>query len=123
KICGVFGRAAEAAPPQDRLLLDDVVEPGPSDHRRRERGGITVVLERAEEGKRAGDVVVRKHDRQGEIVVYEGVDLAEAVANALVTPALDRPAVIDAENLAENAGVDLLFDAPVHRLPRHCRHE
>ena len=105
---GVFGRIAVAAPPQDRALLDDVVEPGLADLLGREVCRGAVVLERAHESEGAGDVVVGDDQRLVQPVVHVIFDRPELLHDLLVGPALERPAEIDAHQLAEHAGIDAL---------------
>ena len=65
QVGGVLGGVAQPAPPQDGALLDDVVEPGLADLRRRSgRGVVAVVGQRAQEGEGAGDVVVGDDQRR-----------------------------------------------------------
>ena len=108
QVGGVLGGVAHAAPPEDRALLDDVVEPGLADLRGREVAAVAVVRERAQEGKGAGDVVVG--DDQGHVFALVDVvpDLAEFGHDAVVGPAFEGAAEIDADNFAEHAGVGAL---------------
>ena len=59
----VLGRVAVAAPPQDRAMLDDVVEPGLADLARRDVAARPMILERPDEGEGPGDVVVGDDQR------------------------------------------------------------
>ena len=109
---GVLGGAAHAAPPQDGLVLDDVVEPGLADLARAQGRIVTVVLQRPEENERARQVVVRHDQRHAHLVVDEVGDLAETFPDRRVAPALHRAPQVDADQLAEHAGVDTLADLP-----------
>ena len=62
QVGGMFGRIAQTAPPQDRAILDDVVQPGVSDLLRRDPGGEAAIGERARKRKGAGDIVVGHHE-------------------------------------------------------------
>ena len=102
---GVLGRVAGAAPPQDGAILDDVVEPGLADLARRDVGLGAMLLERANEGEGSGDVVVGDDERAFEPVVDVIFDRSELANDAPVGPVLERPAEIDADQLAEHGGV------------------
>ena len=105
----VFRRVAEAAPPQDRAVLDQVVEPGLADLLRGQLRVAVVVFECADERERAADVVVGDDQRHVELVVDVVVDLAEALFDAFIGPALEGAAEVDADDLAEHAGIDALL--------------
>ena len=87
-------------------MLDDVVEPGAADLGRREVGPGTVLLQGSEEDEGSGDVVVGDDQRLAQPVVDVAGDRAEFGHDALVGPALERPAQVDAHDLAEHAGID-----------------
>ena len=108
QVGGVLGGVAHAAPPEDRALLDDVVEPGLADLRGRQVAAVAVVGQGAQEGEGAGDVVVG--DDQGHVLALVDVvpDLAEFGHDAVVGPAFEGAAEVDADDLAEHAGVDAL---------------
>ncbi len=103
---GVLRGVAHPAPPQDRAALDDVVEPGVADLRGGQARRIPVVRERADKGEGAADVVVGDDQRLAEPLVHVGAHLAELGEDPLVEPALERAAEVDADHLAEHAGVD-----------------
>jgi hypothetical protein len=67
--CGVFGRIAVAAPPQNRALLDDRIEPGLADFLGREICFDPVLVESAHESERARDIVVGNYQRHVETVM------------------------------------------------------
>ena len=98
-------------PPHHRMVavLDEVVEPRLADLLRRQIRVAVVVLHRADEGEGAADVVVGDDQTLVEFVVDVIVDLAEAFLDALVGPALEGPAEVDADDLAEHARVDALL--------------
>ena len=59
----MLGRVAQPAPPQDRSLFDDVVEPGLADLGAAQVVAAGVIGQGAEEGEGAGDVVVGDDQR------------------------------------------------------------
>ena len=59
----VLGRIAIAAPPQNRAVLDEVVEPGLADVLGGQIRRDAIVLKRTDEGEGAGDVVVGDDQR------------------------------------------------------------
>ena len=67
---GVLGGAAHPAPPQDGLVLDDVVEPGVADPARVQRRVVAVVLQGAKEHEGAGQIVVGHDQRHADLVVH-----------------------------------------------------
>lgn len=69
QIGGVLGRVAEAAPPEDRAPLDDVVQPALADLRGSEIRGVATIGEGTEEGEGAGDVVVGDDQRRAKPLV------------------------------------------------------
>ena len=112
QIGSVFGAVAEAAPPQDCALFNDVVQPALADLLCGEFECVAVIGERAQEGKRAGDVVVG-YDQQRFVRVRHSwfiVDvvphLAQLTLDLVVPPALKRATEIYADNFPEHAGVD-----------------
>src|SRR5579883_392913 len=66
---GMLRRIAIAAPPEDRALLDNVIQPSLADFGCAEIGLGAVVLELANEGERPGNVVVRDDQRAVELVM------------------------------------------------------
>jgi hypothetical protein len=112
---GVLHRYADAAPPVGRPLLDDVVQPRLPDLRRRQVTPVTVIRQRAQEREGPGDVVVRDDERvlalrrlDRRVAGDVAPDLAEPVLDLPVRPLLERPAEVDADDLAQHAGVDAL---------------
>ena len=103
----VLGGAAESAPPEDGLVLDDGVEPRVAEVRRRDLA-IPSLLHGAEEAEAAGQVVVGDHQRLPERLVHVAIDLAEPFLDGIVRPALHGPPQVDADHLAEHAGVGRL---------------
>ncbi len=75
-----------------------------------------MILERADEGERPGDVVVGDDQRTVETLVDIVLDRPELVDDPLIRPALERPAEIDADQLAEHGGVGALRDSPAGRV-------
>jgi hypothetical protein len=59
----MLGRIAIAAPPENRAVFNDIVKPGLADLRRRQLGARAMVLKRANEGERAGDIVIGDDQR------------------------------------------------------------
>ena len=76
----------------------------------RQIGRIALVLQRAQEGEGAGDVVIGHHQRHVEPLVDIVIDLAAVLHDLLVGPAFDRAAEIDADELAEHPGIDAFAD-------------
>jgi hypothetical protein len=112
---GVLRGETAPTPPERRPVLDDVVEPGLPDLGRRELQRVAVVRQRAQERQRAGDVVIGLHERAAPLLrgdlgasVDVVVDLPELRLDALVRPPLERTAEVDADDLAQDAGVDPL---------------
>ena len=103
---GVFGRVAHAAPPKDGAFLDDVVEPALPDLRGCDGAAVAVVGQGAQEGEGARDVVVGDDKGDVQIFVNVVVDFTEPLAENLVGPALEGAAEVDADQFAEDAGVD-----------------
>ena len=104
----MFGRIAVAAPPENRALLDDIVEPGLTDLLGGKVRPRAVVLERADEGERSRDVVVGHDQRAIEALMHVIFDRPELSDDALIGPVLERPAEVDADQLAEHGGVGAL---------------
>ena len=102
----MLGRIAVAAPPQDRSALDDRVEPRLTDLLRREVRCDSVLGQRAHKGECARHIVVGDHERRIEAVMDVIFDRSELLHYALVGPPFEWPADIDADQLAEDAGVD-----------------
>src|SRR5271170_2486009 len=101
----MFGRIAVAAPPEYGALLDDVVEPRLPDFPRGEVRPRPMVLERADEGERSGDVVISYNQRAIEAIVNVIFDRSELSDDALIGPVLERPAEVHADQLAEHGGI------------------
>ena len=59
-----------------------------------------VVLQRADEGESAGDIIVGDDQRSVQFVVHIVIDLAQVLADGLVGPAFKGASQIDADNLA-----------------------
>ena len=112
---GVLGRTAHAAPPEDGSVLDDVVEPGLADLARAQGRIEAVILQRAEEHERAGQVVVGHDQRHAHLVVDVVGDQAEPLPDRPVAPALHGASQVNADQLAKHAGVDALADLLVQR--------
>jgi hypothetical protein len=113
QVGGMLGGVAQAAPPEDGAALDDVVEPGLADLGGGERRAVAVVGQGAQEGEGAGDVVVGDDQGAGldlriAPLVHVVGDLAQLGHDTLVRPALEGAAQVDADDLAEHAGVDTL---------------
>ena len=104
----VLRRNALAAPPEDALPFEHVVEPGLAEERLRGLRIAPRILEGADEGAGAGDVVVRDHERDVEPIMDVAADGAEALLDGLLVPALEGPAQIDADHLAQQRFVNLL---------------
>ena len=69
-----------------------------------------MVLQRPEEHERARQVVVGHDQRHAHLVVDVVGDLAEPLPDRPVAPALHGASQVDADQLAEHAGVDTLAD-------------
>ena len=102
----VLSGVAHTAPPKDRALFDNVVQPTLPDLRRRYRTAVAVVGQCAQKCKRAGNIIVGDNQGHVQMLVDIIVDLAEMFTEHLVGPALERPAQVDADQLAQHAGVD-----------------
>src|SRR4029079_10499012 len=107
KVGGVLRGETHATPPQDALVFDDVVEPVLAEVFVVDVHVATRVFDGANEGERAGDVVVGYDQGYLAVVGDEPIDEAPAFGDATLRPALERPSHINANHLAENAGVDL----------------
>ena len=108
QIRGVGGGVAEAAPPQHRAFLDQIVQPGAADRRRGNLPAARFVLQGADEDEGARDVVVRHDQGPAEALVHVTGDLPQLRLDPLVQPTLDRAPQVDADDLAEHPGVDPL---------------
>jgi hypothetical protein len=102
---GVLGGIAVAAPAENGAMLDDVVPPGLFDLARGNIWPHPVVLERANKRECSGDIIVGHDQRTVEPVVDIIFDGAELLDDAAIRPVLERPAHIDADQLAEHGGV------------------
>lgn len=109
QIGGVFCRYPQAAPPENRAILDNRVQPPVPDLFWRKSTGIAVFREGAQECKRARDIVVGDDKRLAQALVDIVVDFAELVLDPLVAPAFERTSQVDADNFAQNTCVDALF--------------
>ena len=118
QVGGVLGGIAQPAPPQDRLVLDDVVQPGAPDLFAAQVVAAGVVLERADEGERAGDVVVGDDQGLIQALVHVIPDLAQLRRDAFVAPAFKRPAQVDADHLAQHARIHP-FEIILRKLAHH----
>jgi len=113
EVRGVLGRVPQTAPPQDRAIGYELVEPGSRDRLRVQRLVGTYVVEHSRKDERAADVVVGD-DQQ--VVVQRQIgpcvdvarDLAEVAQDPVVGPALERSPEVDADDLAEDPGVHTL---------------
>jgi hypothetical protein len=74
-----------------------------------EAGGVAVVRQGADEGERAGDVVVGDDEGDAALLVDVVVHLAQLAHDLLVAPALEGAAQVHADDLTEHAGVDALL--------------
>ena len=120
QVRGVLGGATETAPPQDRLVLDDGVEPSVAEIRRRDAARVAAVLQRPEEAEAAGQVVVGHHQRQPQRLVHIAVHLTEPLPDRVVRPTLHRPPQVHTNHLAQHAGIGCRGEfAP---LSRHIVH-
>ncbi len=106
QVGGVFSGASQAAPPQDGLVLDQVIEPGLADLRGGDLAREAVVGQCADEGESTGDVIIGDDQRHAQPLVHVAADLAQFGHNALITPALEGAAQIHADDLAQHSGVD-----------------
>ena len=126
QIRGVLCRVAEPAPPEDRAAVDEVVQPGLAELLGRDAQREAVIAQPAEEGEGAGDVVIGHDQRDshafGHVVVDQSIDGGQR----LVVPTdLDRAPQVDADDLAEHAGIHTLGVGVVegeHERERRCRH-
>ena len=107
---GMLRGERDAAPPEDRAPLEQVVAPRLAEERGIDRARVAgPVGERLHERERAGDVVVRDDERLADVIVDVAVDRAPFWLDALLPPALERAAHVDADRLAEDGGVDLFL--------------
>ncbi len=104
----VLGRVAEPTPPQNRSILDDVIQPGLPDLSCSEIRGISKIRESPDEGESPGDIVICDHQRFAKTFIYVIPDRTEFIHDSLIGPALERATEIDANDLAEYPGIDSL---------------
>ena len=97
---------AHTAPPKDRALFDNVVQPTLPDLRRRDRTAVAVVGQCAQKCKCAGNVIVGDDQGHVQMLMDVVVDFAETLTERLVAPALERPAQVDTDQLAQHPGVN-----------------
>jgi len=100
QVSSMFGRIAQPSPPQDRLALDQVVQPGLANLLGGEREGVAVVRQRAQEGEGAGDVVVGDDEGDSALLMDVAVDLSQLLDNHFVAPAFEGTAQVHADDLA-----------------------
>ena len=55
----MFSGVAHASPPENRLSVNDVVQPGVADLSRSDVLRVTIVLQSSDEGKGSRDIIVR----------------------------------------------------------------
>ena len=55
----MFSGVAHASPPENRLSVDDVVQPGVTNLSWSNVLRVTIVLQSSDEGKSSGDIIVR----------------------------------------------------------------
>ena len=115
----VLGRPAQAAPPEDGLVLNDVVAPGLADLGGGEVLGIMVIFHGPEEAEGAGNVVIRHDQRGPHLAVDIVIDIAEGLPDLFIGPAFNGAAQVYADQLAEDTGVYLLPQNIIadHRMP------
>ena len=111
QIGGVFGRAAEATPPEDRLVFDDGVQPGVAKISGADIAAKIIIGEGAKEAEGATQIVIGDDEGQAQIRVHEAIHLAKARLDVLIVPALYWPPEVDADDLAEDTGVNPLGHA------------
>ena len=119
----MLGRVAHAAPPQDRAPLDDIVEPALADLLGSQVGRESIICQRAQKGKGAGDIVVGDdQDVVAQPLVAAFVlivpDLAQLGHDLVIPPAFKRATQIDADDFAEHTGIDT-FEVVGWKLNRH----
>ena len=54
----MFSGVAHAAPPENRLPINDVVQPGVTNLSWRDVIGVTVIFQSSDEGKGSGDIII-----------------------------------------------------------------
>ena len=65
-----------------------------------------MIRERPNEGESSGQIVICHHERLPQPLVHVVFDLPQLLHDLLVCPALEWPTKIDADDLAQNTGVD-----------------
>ena len=108
KVSGVLCRISKAAPPEDGLVLDDVIEPGFTDLPRGDLSGKVRILHRAEKTKGTGQIIIRHDQRQIQLLMNVVIYIRKTAADLLIRPALHRASQINADHLAQNTGVYFL---------------
>ena len=109
----MLGRVPHPSPPENRAQRQDVVQPGLTDLGWLDQCWIVIILEGAQKGKGAREVVVG-HD-ESMVAQWDIVALMDVVANftqlgqnLLVAPPLKGAAQVDTNHLAQHTGVDAL---------------
>jgi len=101
----VLGGHPHPAPPQDRLLLDEVVEPCLPYLGAGEGPAVAVVRKGTQETEGSRDVVVRRDEGILHLLVDVVVDLPELLRDRLVRPPFERLAGINGDNLPQHTRV------------------
>ncbi len=108
KVGGVLGGISEAAPPEDRAALDDVVEPGLAICCWSQIKRVPVIWQGAKKRESARYVVIGHNKRRtissGQVII----DLANFLNDPVVRPTFDRSSKVDADQFAEDSRVDPL---------------
>ena len=61
----MFGGVAHSSPPENRLAVNDVIQPGMTNLSRGNVLGVTVIFQSSDEGKGSRNIIVR--DNQGNV--------------------------------------------------------
>ncbi len=109
EIRGMFRRSAQSAPPQDRFIFYDIIEPCISECLRRRIFFKSMILNSPEKTKCTGNVIVR-HD-QGNPCFFMDVipDLSKGILDFLITPPFHGSSQIYAEYLSKHSGIYIVF--------------
>ena len=106
----MFGGVAQTAPPQNRAIFDDVIQPIPTDLFGGNFGRVArrgcIVVERADKSESAGNIVIGDDERGTDFLVNVAVDVAERSFDFFVGPLLEWASQINADDFARNSRIN-----------------
>ena len=99
QVSGVFRRAPQTAPPEDRPIFDEDIQPPVADLGGGDIRRAAVFGDRPQKRERPADVIVGDDERDAHPFVDVAIDLAQFALNTRVGPSLKRPSQVDPDDL------------------------